>query len=59
MGRIAPNQRINFDAWTFGDVVNDFWTGSPDARWYRIAGTNQWVASAVVNGNAPGSRPMR
>jgi len=57
VGRIGPNQRINFDAWTYGDVVNDRWTGKPDRRWYRVAGTNNWVASAVVNGNAPGSQP--
>lgn len=58
VGRLAPNQRVNFDAWTYGSVVNDLWLGTPDARWYRIAGTNNWVASAVVYGNAPGSRPM-
>jgi hypothetical protein len=57
VGRIGPNQRINFDAWTYGDTVNDRWTGRPDRRWYRVAGTNNWVASAVVNGNAPGSQP--
>ncbi|MBD2567793.1 SH3 domain-containing protein [Anabaena lutea] len=57
VGRIAPNQRINFDAWTYGDAVTDIWLGRPDRRWYRIAGTNNWVASAVVNGNAPGSQP--
>lgn len=58
VGRLAPNQRANFDAWTYGSVVNDLWLGKPDARWYRIAGTNHWVASAVVYGNAPGSKPM-
>lgn len=58
VGRISPNQRINFDGWKFGETVPDFWTNAPDARWYRIAGTNNWVASAVVSGNAPGSRPM-
>jgi hypothetical protein len=57
VGRLSPNQRVNFDAWTYGDTVNDRWTGRPDRRWYRIAGTNNWVASAVVNGNAPGSQP--
>jgi hypothetical protein len=57
VGRIGPNQRINFDAWTYGDAVPDRWTGKPDRRWYRVAGTNNWVASAVVNGNAPGSQP--
>ena len=59
VGRAAPNQRLNFDAWTYGDTVLDRWINTPDARWYRIAGTNNWVASAVVNGNAPGSRPTR
>jgi surface antigen len=57
VGRFAPNQRINFDAWTYGDTVPDFWINTPDARWYRVAGTNNWVASAVVSGNAPGSTP--
>lgn len=57
VGRATPNQRLNFDAWTYGDSVADRWINTPDARWYRIAGTNNWVASALVNGNAPGSSP--
>jgi len=56
--RIGGNQRINFDAWQYGTTERDLWMGTPDARWYRISGTNQWVASAVVFGNAPNSRPM-
>lgn len=56
---IGGNQRISFDAWGFGQSVNDLWTGKPDQRWYRIAGTNTWVASAVVIGNAPGSSPIK
>jgi hypothetical protein len=58
VGRLAPNQRVSFNAWTYGSVATDMWLGTPDARWYRIAGTNNWVASAVVLGNAPGSKPM-
>jgi len=58
VGRFAPNQGINFDGWQFGDTVPDLWTNAPDARWYRVAGTNNWVSSAVINGNAPGSRPL-
>jgi CHAP domain len=54
---IQPNQRVSFDGWTYGSIVNDMWTGKPDRRWYKIAGTNTWVASAVINGNAPGSQP--
>lgn len=51
-------QNLNFDGWTYGEVVNDLQVGTPDARWYKIAGTNFWVPSAYVNGNAPNSRPM-
>jgi surface antigen len=58
VGRLSPNQRVNFDAWTFGSVVQDPVARSSDARWYRIAGTNNWVSSAAVAGNAPNSRPM-
>jgi Bacterial SH3 domain len=54
---IQPNQRVSFDAWTYGSTVNDLWTGQPDRRWYKVAGTNSWVASAAINGNAPGSQP--
>jgi hypothetical protein len=55
---IAAHQVVTFNAWTFGPSVPDAWTHQPDARWYRIAGTNHWIASAVINGNAPGSRPL-
>jgi surface antigen len=58
IGRLNPGQQVNFDAWTYGSVEKDLWLGTNDARWYRIAGTNNWVASAVVYGNAPGSTPM-
>ncbi len=53
-----PNENLNFDAWTYGDVVNDIWSNTPDARWYKLRGENAWVASAVVVGNAPGSTPL-
>jgi hypothetical protein len=45
VGRLQPNERVNFDAWTYGDVVNDVWIGQPDARWYRVPGRG-WVATA-------------
>ena len=54
---IGGNQTVRFTGWTYGTVVTDIWLRTPDARWYRIA-DNQWVASAVVYGNAPNSRPM-
>ena len=56
--RVAGNQRVYFDAWQYGTTERDLWLGTSDARWYRISGTNEWVASAFIYGNAPGSRPM-
>jgi hypothetical protein len=56
--RIGGNQTVNFDAWQYGTTERNIWTGAPDARWYRIVGTNQWISGAVVIGSAPGSRPM-
>jgi hypothetical protein len=62
VGKLQPNQSVSFNGWTFGSVVNDYWIGKPDARWYRLSykvnGQDAWVASAAINGNAPGSRPM-
>jgi surface antigen len=57
VGRLQPNQQANFDGWTHSDVIPDAWTNQPDARWYRIPGQG-WVASAAINGNAPGSVAM-
>jgi len=61
IGRLAPNQTVNFSGWTYGDVVTDIWLGTPDARWYRLRdrvnGQVGWAASAVIYGNAPGSTP--
>jgi hypothetical protein len=57
VGYINLNTRVSFSGWIYGDAVNDLWTGRPDRRWYRIAGTNYYVSSATINGNAPGSQP--
>ena len=57
VGYINPNTRVSFSGWAYGPAVADVWSGKPDRRYYRIAGTNNWVASAVINGNAPGSTP--
>jgi hypothetical protein len=56
--QLATNTSVNMDGWKYSSTVNDMWTGQPDSRWYRIAGTNEWVSSAVVAGNAPNSKPM-
>jgi len=56
--QLRTNTSVTMDGWKYGSTVNDMWTGKPDSRWYRIAGTNEWVSSAVVAGNAPNSNPM-
>ncbi len=54
----AYQTALRFDGWDYGTRVTDVWLGTPDERWYRISGTNQWISSALVNGNAPGSTPL-
>lgn len=57
VGKLAPNQRAEFDAWAYGDSVQDVWAGWQDKRWYRLRGTNNWVASGVIRGNPPSNPP--
>jgi hypothetical protein len=52
------NKQLEFDDWKYGESVNDAWTGQSDSRWYKIKGTNYWVPSAYIAGNAPGSSPL-
>lgn len=55
---VGYRQTLSFDGWAYGETVADLQLGTPDARWYKLAGQNLWVPSAYVNGNAPNSRPM-
>jgi len=57
VGQVKPNTKLAFDAYTYGTGVTDIWLGTLDYRWYRIKGTEIWIASAVVKGNAPSSTP--
>ncbi|WP_071516960.1 S8 family serine peptidase [Geitlerinema sp. PCC 9228] len=52
----VSDKYLEFDAWTYGEAVNDFWTGKADELWYRIAGTDYWVPSAYIYGY-PNSGP--
>jgi pimeloyl-ACP methyl ester carboxylesterase len=52
------NKRLEFDGWTYGETVTDLWLGTPDARWFKVKGTNFWVPSAYIYGNPPNSSPM-
>lgn len=54
---LAAGTAVNCVAWARGPVETDLDTGKPDDRWYELAGGG-WVASALVDGNAPGSTPL-
>ncbi|HAX78219.1 MAG TPA: amidase [Cyanobacteria bacterium UBA11372] len=54
----AYRTTLSFDGWIYGETVTDLQLGTPDARWFRIAGTSFWVPSAYIYGNPPNSRPM-
>jgi surface antigen len=51
----ASNTTLQFDAWTWGEVGNDFWYGNEDALWYRVTGTEYWVPSVYIAGYPPSS----
>lgn len=55
--QVWPGQALNCVAWARGPVETDLELGTPDDRWYEVAGGG-WVASALVDGNAPGSTPV-
>jgi surface antigen len=54
---LPAGRELSCDAWALGTPVPDPSVGNrPDRRWYRMAHL-QWVCSALVDGNAPGSAP--
>lgn len=60
-GIAAPsNTQLSFNAWTYGEPVLDFWTGKPDALWFRYQadGRDYWVPSAYINGYPPSRPPV-
>ncbi|HEY9829676.1 MAG TPA: CHAP domain-containing protein, partial [Stenomitos sp.] len=51
LGAYAPGTPLVFDAWTRGTAHEDAMLHTMDDRWFRVKGTNTWVASAYINGN--------
>jgi N-acetylmuramoyl-L-alanine amidase len=51
VGSYASNTSLTFDAWTRGTSHWDPMAKQWDNRWFRIKGTNNWVASAYIYGN--------
>ncbi|MGZ6525452.1 MAG: SH3 domain-containing protein, partial [Tumebacillaceae bacterium] len=50
---MAGNSSVTFSGIEYGTLINDYWTGHADPRWYYFYqnGTKYYVASALVNGN--------
>jgi murein DD-endopeptidase MepM/ murein hydrolase activator NlpD len=51
VGSYGSNTPLTFDAWSRGTSHWDPIAKQWDNRWFRIKGTNKWVASAYINGN--------
>jgi murein DD-endopeptidase MepM/ murein hydrolase activator NlpD len=49
----SVGQTRRFDGWDTGTPVWDAQAKAYDNKWFRLAGTNQWVTSAFINGNPP------
>jgi uncharacterized protein YraI len=56
VGLFNTGNRMTFDRWENGTSHYDPQARAWDSRWFRIKNTNNWVASAYINGN-PGSTP--
>lgn len=59
IGKLRPNESRTFDAYQYGDEVKDIWSGKGDKRWYKLQGSNGWVASGVVFGNPSPNPPLQ
>lgn len=58
VGSRTSGAMVSFDGWTVGELIDysNEGLGRSD-RWYRIAGTNQWISAAIIAGAPPESSP--
>ncbi|MDM4721974.1 helix-turn-helix transcriptional regulator [Micromonospora sp. WMMA1363] len=54
LATVPANCELTFTGFCIGDTVTDQTSGTPDVRWFTVAGGGV-VASAVVHGNPPPS----
>ncbi|MDC0835975.1 S8 family serine peptidase [Geitlerinema sp. CS-897] len=52
VGSASYGKTLTYDAWQEGEYINYPGLGATN-RWYRIAGTNQWISAAITTGNPP------
>lgn len=56
---LAKGTGLTFDRYCHAETVADAVLNTPDDRWFHIAdGSDEWIASAVVNGNPTASVPV-
>jgi len=53
---LNPGVQLHCTGWAYGPAVWDAEAHQLDRRWYQLA-MGGWMASALVDGNAPNSRP--
>ncbi len=57
---VAYNSMVEFEGWAYGQSVNDLWTGTPDALWYRLKNRpDRWIPSAYMVGYPPSNPPVQ
>jgi surface antigen/pimeloyl-ACP methyl ester carboxylesterase len=52
VGSRPYNSPLQFDGWETGDFISYPGLGATD-KWYRLAGTNQWISGAIVDNSPP------
>jgi murein DD-endopeptidase MepM/ murein hydrolase activator NlpD len=52
VGLLNNGASLSFNGLAHGTQVYDQKTGQNNDRWFRIKGTDTWVASALINGNS-------
>ncbi len=56
IGDLQSGTQLIFDGWTNGSLYKDI-TGQQQDQWFRIKGTNNWVAGAYIIGNPTQDTP--
>jgi len=51
VGKLRNGTQVTFDKWTEGEFISYPSLGTASSLWYRIAGTNNWISAAIVDGS--------
>ncbi len=54
VGSAGYSDQLTYDAWTEGEFIDyEDELGTSSNRWYRLAGTTQWISAAITTGEPP------